>query len=343
MGEHSSDAIQILFRVFNEQYQVVDNKVSARPKQEISAQSVQSPHDPDCHYRKKDDNQKKGYSINVAETCDEARHQKLPEGSATVENQDTHQVDPLNLITNVLVEAASAADCNFFQPAVEATQQIVSQKVETVNADGAYHSVDNQTYCHQNSIDLIVSAIQGKPSRYDLSQDENGQVTVTDMSTNTIVPVRQIDSRKEGTQPKWAIETENKKKRYFTQKEIDTCLLRKQIAARPQSELNRRNNVEATIFQLGYLYPNDKSRYRGLIKHKMWANVRCLWINFVRISNYIAGGGSKCVQKAKNRLVLPQFVLKYVKTRFIMSPVGIFSPQFPENRFWGEFGKKYYL
>jgi hypothetical protein len=203
--------------------------------------------------------------------------------------------------------------------------------------------VDNQEYCQKNDIDLVVSGIQGKPSRYDFTQDENGQVTVTDLTTNTNVEVRVVETRKEGAQPKWSFKTENKKNRYFTKKEIDTCSLRKQIAARPLAELNRRNNVEATIFQLGYHYSNNKSRYRGLIKHKMWANARCLWVNFVRIMNFVAGGGSKCVQKAKNLSVLPLFVLKFVKFRFAMLPVRIFSPRITENRFWGGFLKKDFL
>jgi hypothetical protein len=184
--------------------------------------------------------------------------------------------------------------------------------------------VDNQDYCQENSIDLIIGAIQGKPSRYDFTQDENGQVSVTDLTTNTSVEVRSVESRKEGTDRKWGFMTENNKYRYFTQKEIDTCLLRKQIAARPQTELNRRNNVEATIFQLGYHYPNNKSRYRGLIKHKMWANARCLWINFVRINNFIAGGGSDCVQKVKNQWIFSWFCAKNEKIWFTMPNFSIF-------------------
>jgi hypothetical protein len=330
MDSDLSDTMQVLRRVFNEQYEVVDDVVSARAKQEISACSVQSPHDTDCHYRKTDDNQIKGYSINVTETCDES--------------------DSLHLVTNVIVEAASAADCHFLQQAVEATGEVVTQRIETVNADGAYHSEDNQEYCRENSIDLVISAIQGKPSRYDLKQDCDGELTVTDMTTGTEVEVRKVETRKEVTEPKWAIRTENNKYRYFTQKEIDTCKLRKQIAARPQSELNRRNNVEATIFQLGYHYPNNKSRYRGLIKHKMWANTRCMWINFVRIMNYVAGGGSNSdqtapnyVQNVKNWFLLPQFLLKYVKFRWAMVTVGNVWTHIPENRFWGGFVKNDFL
>ena len=69
-----------------------------------------------------------------------------------------------------------AADCDFLQPAIEATQEVVTQKIETTNADGAYHSVENQDYCKENGIDFVVSAIQGRPSRYDLSTDEKGDL-----------------------------------------------------------------------------------------------------------------------------------------------------------------------
>jgi hypothetical protein len=141
MTGESSDTVSSLRRVFGDQYEVVDDIVSARPKQEISAASVQSPYDTECHYRKKDERQVKGYSINVTETCDEGSN--------------------LNLVTHVLVDTASVADCDFLQPAIEATQEIVCQKIETVNADGAYHSADNQEYCQGKDVDLIVSAIQG--------------------------------------------------------------------------------------------------------------------------------------------------------------------------------------
>ena len=40
--------------------------IISRNKEEISADSIQSPHDTDCHYRNKDGNQIKGYSMNVS-------------------------------------------------------------------------------------------------------------------------------------------------------------------------------------------------------------------------------------------------------------------------------------
>jgi hypothetical protein len=68
---------------------------------------------------------------------------------------------------------------------------------------------------------------------------------------------------------------------------VRAAALRQKLKDIPIDEKNIRNNVEATIFQLGYHYSNDKSQYRGLAKHKLWAYSRSLWINFVRIMKYV--------------------------------------------------------
>ncbi|MDR0604330.1 MAG: transposase, partial [Bacteroidales bacterium] len=119
--------------------------------------------------------------------------------------------------------------------------------------------------------------------------------------------------RKTPEQKKWTIKYDGNKKRYFDQKQVEICQLRKQISATPQSVLNRRNNVEATIFQLGYHYTNDKSRYRGLIKHKMWANIRCLWVNFVRIVKFVTQNSLICEQKYKFSTIFVSFFLIHAK------------------------------
>ena len=261
----TSDYYQTLQRVFNEQYRVDEKKVVvAREKEEISAKSVQSPHDTDCHYRNKDDQKVKGYSINVTESCDGDK--------------------PLNLIGHVDVRKASTSDVDFLQDDIEKAQEVFPDKIEAAHADGAYHSPDNQQYCKDNEIDLYLHAIQGAKSRYQFNFTENGELSIFDTITNEITKYKKVIC-KNGID-KWRIKTE-KAYRYFTQKDIDGYMLRKQIAETPIETLQFRNNVEATIFQLGYHYPNAKSRYRGEIKHQMWANIRCLWVNFVRILRYI--------------------------------------------------------
>jgi len=323
MRKNTSQEIQMLCRLFGEQYIENENDIIPRPKEEISADSLQSPHDPDCHFRDKDGNKKKGYSINVTETC-------APE-------------NVLNLITKVQVEAASAADCDFLQEAVESSQAVVAQKIETVNADGAFHSPENQDYCKEKTIDLVLGAIQGKASRYDLTLNDLDELIVTDLQTGEIIPNRKIESRKNKNIFKWAIKNERGKNRYFTQKEIDTCLLRKQIAARSQAELNIRNNVEATIFQLGYHYSNDKSRYRGKIKHKIWANVRCLWVNFVRILKFVLNSGENYAQILQKRSFSPQFMLNFAEMAILILTIGKIKPLYATNPAKKEFWKNGFL
>lgn len=266
---------QTLKTVFEQQYLVNKAKIVLPLENEkISAKSIQSPHDTDCDYRNKDGNKVKGYASNITETCDQR-------------DQDGKPV--LNLITDTQVEVVSTQDNSFFKPALINTQEILPNNIEKTYTDGAYNSVENQEYCQNNNIDLLLTAIQGPTPRYDVSLDEqdNNKLLVTDNKTGKSIEAQLVNTRKESNQKKWSIKTEEGKYRYFDMESIRTAALRQKLRDIPIEELNIRNNVEATIFQLGYHYSNDKSRYRTLAKHKLWAYSRSLWINFVRIMKYI--------------------------------------------------------
>lgn len=252
----------ILKTVFEQQYDVSEQGfVTPKENAKITAQSVQSPHDTDCTFRNKDGNKVKGYSLNVTESCDDTG---------------------LNLIGNVDVRVASSSDVDFLKDDILKVQEVFPVKTEAIHADGAYHSPENQRFCNKESIELYLHAIQGAKGRYNLDFTDN-KLLVFDIKLNETIDYEEIKTKSGVT--KWRISTE-KGYRYFTQENIDTCLVRKKIEETPIEVLQKRNNVEATIFQLGYHYSNAKSRYRGLIKHQMWANMRCLWVNFVRIMNY---------------------------------------------------------
>jgi len=259
---------QTLKMIFDEQFIVDENKmVVGREKEDITAQSVQSPHDTDCTYRNKDGDKVKGYSINITESCDDG--------------------EVLNLIGHVDVRNASTPDLEFLQDDIKKVEEVFTSKVVAAHADGAYHSQENQAFCKEGdrNIELHLHAIQGAKGRYNLDLVDN-KLSVLDTATNELVDCAETKN-KEGL-AKWRIKTENGH-RYFTQKDIDTYRVRKKIAETPIGVLQKRNNVEATIFQLAYHFPNAKSRYRGLVKHQMWANTRCLWVNFVRILNFMEG------------------------------------------------------
>lgn len=252
-----------LQRVFQEQYKICENKiVVAKDKAEISAKSVQSPHDTDCTFRDKDGDKVKGYSINATENCDDKG---------------------LKLIGDVDVRIVSTPDVDFFQDDIKKVQEVFLDKTEAAHADGAYHSPGNQEFCKENGIELFLHAIQGAKGRYELNMSESGELSVLDTETNKLLDTVKITCKKNTS--KWRIITE-KGYRYFTQKDIDNYQIRKKIDETPIETLQIRNNVEATVFQIGYHYPNAKSRYRSLVKHQMWANIRCLWVNFVRILKF---------------------------------------------------------
>jgi len=261
-GDLQTEPCQLLQRVFNEQYKVSeDQQIELRPKEEISSSSVQSPHDPDSAYRNKRDQQVKGYSVNITETCSD---------------------DNLDLITNVIVEKANTPDTAFVEPAIQGTIEVTGQMVEKIYADGAYQSPANDNCCE--TIDMVFTGIQGAESRYDLEKTPEG-LLVTDTQTGELMQAVLVKKQKNSKEERWRITTD-KGYYYFGQQAIRTSHMRREMKGRPIEELHKRNNVEATIFQFGFPLRNNKSKYRGLIKQKTWAYCRCLWINLVRILNF---------------------------------------------------------
>ena len=263
----------ILKTVFDGQYSCKKKVVLALEKEKISADSIQSPHDPESHYRKKGDNKIKGNSINITETCDKS----------------TEEEPKVNLITDVDVKPVTASDCGFMQDAVENSQNMTMDTIEKLYADGAYNSSENQEFCNDNDINLILTGLQGPKGRYDLIPDKQNtdKLTVIDQKTGNIIDAELVKSRKNPEEKKWKVKTDEMEWRYFTLEHIRTSLLRQKLQDTPIEELNMRNNVEATIFQMGFHYSNNKSRYRGLAKHKLWAYSRALWVNFVRLQKYV--------------------------------------------------------
>lgn len=55
------------------------------------------------------------------------------------------------------------------------------------------------------------------------------------------------------------------------------------IESLPLEEQHKRNNVEAAMFQYSFHTRNGKTRYRGLLKHRMHAYSRCMWMNLRRM------------------------------------------------------------
>lgn len=254
----------LLRRVFGEQYDVdKDGNVTLRDKAKISATSVQNPNDPDAAYRSKGGKKVKCYSTNITETCDE-------DGKP-------------NLITDVQVKPANVADNGFVEKAIGNTREVIVNKVDKLHSDGAYQSPGNRRLAAdgENGFEFVANGIQGKPARFDLNRREDGTLEVTDKNTAEVLDATKV---KEG---KWKIPVTDKngKKtyRYFDDEAVKRCEVRRQMDSIPWEERKKRNNVEASIFQYCFHTRNNKTRYRGLIKHTLQAIARCAWINMRRL------------------------------------------------------------
>lgn len=258
------DEVSLLSRVFHEQYDVQpDGTITVRDKKLISASSLQNPNDPDATYRSKTGKKVKGYNTNITETTDS---EGTPE-----------------LITDVKVKPANAADNSFLEDAVKATEEVTGDKVEAVHADGAYQSEGNRELAAdpENGFDFIANGIQGKIPRFELNLQQDGQLEVTDKKSGEIITAIPVGDNR------WKIPVLDKEgkrtHRYFGKEQIDKSKLRREVESIPFEQRKKRNNVEATIFQYCFHTRNNKTRYRGIIKHTLQALARCAWINMRRL------------------------------------------------------------
>lgn len=296
LGYLQTEFYQLLQRVFNEQYKISeDQQIELRPKEEISSSSVQSPHDPDSAYRNKQGQQVKGYSVNITETCSKGK---------------------LNLITSVIVEKANTPDTSFVEPAIESTVEVTGQQVERIYLDGAYQSPSNDDCCED--IDLVYTGMQGFEPRYDLEMTSVG-LLVTDTKTGEQMKAVLVKKNKNSKEDRWRITTPNGYY-YFNQQSIRASRLRREIKGRTVEELHKRNNVEATIFQLGIPLRNNKSKYRGLIKQRIWTYCRCLWINLIRILNFTKQICQRTFKTMEKPALVP-FFFNYFNLQIKVQPI----------------------
>jgi len=258
----SSPRYALIERLLLEQYQLADTgeepRVTLKPAPEISADSLQSPHDEDAAYRKKQDETVRGYSVNLTETCQDA----------------------LNLIVDVHVEPATAADNGYLQDAVETSEQVLETTVHELSADGAYYSEANETYAQEQDKAIHYTGFPGKPGRYDYVRSDDGVIVIErQMGERQLAEEYKPGRYRFRVDGTW---------RYITDKEIDAAACRRRTEHLPRELFNRRCNVEASIFQLCYHTRKKKLKYRGQRAVQLWAVCRAAWINMKRIAIYQA-------------------------------------------------------
>lgn len=247
--------------------------VTAKSDKELKSDNIQSIHDTDASYRKKNNQKIHGYHVQITETCSE-------------ENE-------LNLILDVTTCGAHKSECEFLQPTVNQVNQMIAHKngnehVEEVIADGGYDSVENRAWANtdEQSAEIILTKTKGKEQSYEMSFDHEGYLIVKDKESKKECEVYYS----KGENEKIVIKNEDGLKRYFTWGQITNYMLIQLMSSKVTADHhNIRANVESTVHQVFCkLERRYKTRYRGKIRTHFYVVSRAMWANFQRIGKKIA-------------------------------------------------------
>ena len=159
--------------------------------------------------------------------------------------------------------------------------------MENVYADGAYQSPENREFTKLHmGMELLTGKLQGG-CRYRLDWERGtDNLKVTDTETGEIFDAINVgENMREGKH--WRVNLSHVKPthpwRYFNEEEVRRLGLRRKIECLPLEKQHKRNNIEATMFQYSFHTRNGKIRYRGLLRHRLQAFHRCMWMNLRRL------------------------------------------------------------
>lgn len=268
-SKDDSDNYDDLSRLYKEQYRETEGveEVNLTPTDELTGNSIQSPHDTEASYRNKGHGTRRqkvrGYVSNITETCDD---------------------QPLNLITNIITETVTTPDDYFFEPAIKKSEQVAGE-VKDAWTDGAYNSPDNYKYAKSKgeNFNWYLSAIQGEKGLYEFSWGKNGELIVFDLRTGKTQQAFKTENSYR------IINTPGNKGtyRYFKNEIVVNYFRRIEIENQPDYVKKRRPNIESTIHHTYYNLDGRKAKYRGEAKIHNYGIIRCLWVNYRRICKYL--------------------------------------------------------
>lgn len=300
-----SDALALVQRVLTEQYTcTADGTVVLRPAEEVSATSLQSPHDPDATYRIKGGEAcPGGYVVNVSETA-------APE-------------NPVQMITDVALEPNQTDDADLLEESLE-SQDERGIEAEQVTIDGGYTGPTAEAVCEEHDVDLRATRMRGGTGdpdtfgwdEYEWELDDDGTPgTVTCPQGETVeLQPGEVDDRfiarfdpdicaqcpffREGhASDEKTCRVEPRVRTgptlYVPKRTIQVALQRQQLCP---EDASIRAVIEATIRSLKLPFPKGKLPVRGLIRSQMVIYASALMVNVRRLHTYFTEQGHNTVE-----------------------------------------------
>jgi transposase len=135
------EAVKLLRRVFDEQFEVVEGKLEPITKRPPRA--VQNPHDPDAHYADKGTKQWVGYKVHVVESVD-------PEQPIKKKGEPAE-----HFITEILTTEAAQDEMAGMAEALKREQEHHEITPQAMYADAGYVTENTLTQAEQNGMELL--------------------------------------------------------------------------------------------------------------------------------------------------------------------------------------------
>ena len=269
-----TDEFKIFERAFKEHFTIVEGISKAKPNNELNSSMLQSPDDKDATYRKKRDQESKGFSINATETAN-------PENN-------------IQLLTDIAVNKNNIDDSKILENRID---KIVEKTpdLDELHTDGGYGSKGVDKKMEDSNITLVTTAVRGRESEIEkiITQNpDNEKEYIVKCPEQTVIssPTKKrnkaiFDVGKCNICPlkeKCNI-FKNKGKFYFKHSDFLKNERNKNILKIPKERRKIRPNVEATIKEFKGKTRAGKLKVRGMFKASLFAFAMGISINFGRI------------------------------------------------------------
>jgi len=282
--------------------------------------------DLDAAYRKKNNIQTKGQTVNIVETA--------------------HPKNKINLITDVSVKPVNVNDDTIINERISKLKA-KTPDIEELHSDGAYGSSANDKEFSKYNINHIQTAVKGNKRKLEIEIIKEEDLSKTDKDKFIVrCPNQRVKSERTRKRFKAsfdlqlcsscklasdcpAIKMKKHRVYYFTFNDYLLSQRLRKLKELPKERRFIRNNVEATVKEFTLRMPNKKLKVRGAFKAELFAFNVAIAINFGRIYRMMLPSVIKCS-------VFAYFSLKYFTKLYlhIIETIKSFTAKFTlKNRF----------
>jgi len=266
-------------RIYNDHFVVINHEISPKPSNELNSSMLQSPDDTDATYRKKNDKESFGYTINATETA----------------NPDNH----IQLINDIAVNPNNIDDSVILNQRID---KIVDKTpdLKELHTDGGYGSAESDKKFEELAITQITTAVRGRESEIEKI------IELVDAKTNTYLVHCPCQKSKESTPTKQRYKVrfdtnickscplndkcqlfKNNGRYYFKHEDFLQNNRNRNILNIPSERQKIRPNVEACMKEFKTRTNAGKTKVRGIFKTSLFAFNTGIAINFGRIFRYL--------------------------------------------------------